>query len=154
MHICTNTIPHCGVKERDFDQLLNFVALHTSPYSLITAKLGTKERSVLCQNSPPPADRKRANLMTIFRTVDEVGRPHTQNPNTVEFSRRTSFGSRVVSVLDSGAEGPGSNRSLRQTVHTHRASDHQAAKLAAALLMVAGVTAGLAKSNGSQPPGL
>ena len=44
------------------------------------------------------------------------------------------LGSRVVSVLDSGAEGPGfksqprlSGNSLRQTVHTHR--EHQAAKL-------------------------
>jgi len=36
-----------------------------------------------------------------------------------------------------------------QTVHTHRASVHQAAKLAAALLRVAGVTAGLVESNGS-----
>jgi len=43
---------------------------------------------------------------------------------------------------------------LRQTVHTHRASVHQAAKLVAALLSVAGATAGLAESNGSLPPGL
>jgi len=41
-----------------------------------------------------------------------------------------------------------------QTVHTHRASVHQAAKLVAALLRVAGVTAGLAESDGSLPPGL
>jgi len=41
-----------------------------------------------------------------------------------------------------------------QTVHTHRASVHQAAKLAAALLRVAMATAGLAESNGSLPPGL
>jgi len=68
----------------------------------------------------------------------------------------------VVSVLDSGAEGPGvkiavatlSGNSLRQTVHTHCASVHQAAKLAAVLLRVSGVTAGLAESNGSLPPGL
>ena len=66
----------------------------------------------------------------------------------------------MVSVLDSGAEGPGfksqslSGNSLRQTVHTHRASVYQAAKLVAALLRVAGVTAGLAESNGSLPPGL
>jgi len=33
--------------------------------------------------------------------------------------------------------------SLKQTVYTHRASVHQAAKLAAALLRVARVTAGL-----------
>ena len=60
-------------------------------------------------------------------------------------------------------KGLGSNRSryitlsgnsLRQTVHTHCASVHQAANLAAALLRVAGVTAGLAESNGSLPPGL
>jgi len=72
------------------------------------------------------------------------------------------LGSRVVSVLDSGAEGPGfksqprrcRDYSLRQTVHTLRASVHLAAKLVAALLRVAGVTAGLAESNGSLPPGL
>ena len=44
--------------------------------------------------------------------------------------------------------------SLRQTDHTHCASVHQAAKLVAALLMVARVTAGLAESNGSLPPGI
>jgi len=47
-----------------------------------------------------------------------------------------------------------SGNSLRQTVHTHRASVHQAAKLVAALLRVAEVTAGLAKSNGSLLSGL
>jgi len=65
-------------------------------------------------------------------------------------------------VLDSGAEGPRvqivvatlSGNSLRQTVHTHRASVHQAPKLVAALLRVAEVTAGLAESNGNLPPGL
>jgi len=47
-----------------------------------------------------------------------------------------------------------SGNSLRQTVHTYRASVHQTAKFVAALLRVAGVTAGLVKSNGSLPPGL
>ena len=47
-----------------------------------------------------------------------------------------------------------SGNSLRQTVHTHCASVHQAAKLVAALLRVARLTAGLAESNGSLPPGL
>ena len=42
-----------------------------------------------------------------------------------------------------------SGNSLRQAIHTHRASVHQAAKLVAAVLRVAGVTAGLAESNGS-----
>ena len=47
-----------------------------------------------------------------------------------------------------------SGNSLRQTVHTRRASVHQAAKLVAALIRVAMVTAGLAESNDSLPPGL
>jgi len=47
-----------------------------------------------------------------------------------------------------------SGNSLWQTVHTHRASVHQAAKLVAARLRVAGGTAGLAESNGSLAPGL
>ena len=72
------------------------------------------------------------------------------------------LGSRVVSVLDSVAEGPRVqmaamtllSNSLRQTVHTHRASVHQAAKLVAALLRLVKVIEGLAESNGSLPPGL
>ena len=47
-----------------------------------------------------------------------------------------------------------SGNSLRQTVYTHRASVHQAAKLVVALLRVAGVIAGLVESNGSLPLGL
>jgi len=70
------------------------------------------------------------------------------------------LGSRVVSVpVDSGSEGPGFKsqpwRCLRrQSVHTHRASVRQTAKLVVALLRVARVTAGLAESNDSLPPGL
>ena len=79
-------------------------------------------------------------------------------------SYRGWLGSRVVSVRRAGlrhrrarvqiAVATLSGNSLRQTAHTHYASVHQAAKLAAALLRVAGVTAGLAKINGSLPPGL
>ena len=47
-----------------------------------------------------------------------------------------------------------SGNSLRQTVYIDRSSVHQAAKLVAVFLRVARVTAGLAKSNGSLPPGL
>ena len=47
-----------------------------------------------------------------------------------------------------------SGNSLRQTVHTHCASVHQAAKLVADLLRVEGVTEGLAESNDSLPLGL
>ena len=56
--------------------------------------------------------------------------------------------------LGSNAAATLSGNSLRQTVHTHCASVHQAAKLVAALLRVAGVTAGLAESNGSLLMGL
>ena len=68
----------------------------------------------------------------------------------------------MVSVLDSKhrrarvqiAVATLSGNSLRQTVHTDCASVHQAAKFVAALLRVAGVTAGLAESNDSLPFGL
>jgi len=65
----------------------------------------------------------------------------------------------VVSVLDSGAEGPGfKSQSRRYRVivlgKLFTSIVHQAANLVAALLRVARVTAGLAESNGSLPPGL
>jgi len=47
-----------------------------------------------------------------------------------------------------------SGNSLGQTVHTHHAAVHQAAKLVAALLRVARVTAGLVESDGILLPGL
>jgi len=47
-----------------------------------------------------------------------------------------------------------SGNSLRQTALTHRASVHQAVKLVPALLRPPRVTAGVAESNGSLPPGL
>ena len=72
-----------------------------------------------------------------------------------------SVADRVVSVLDSGAEGPGFKCQPRRcpvTVlrkpFTYRASVHQAPKLVAALLRVASLTAGLAESNGGLQPGL
>ena len=78
----------------------------------------------------------------------------------------------MVSLLDSGAEGPVLKLQLRrcrvtvlgklltlhyitlQTVNTHHASVHQAVKSVAVLLMVARVTAGLTECNGSLPSGL
>ena len=63
-------------------------------------------------------------------------------------------------MLDSGAEGPGLKSQPRRCQVTvlgklfTRVSVHQAAKLLAAFLRVAGETAGLAESNGSLPPGL
>ena len=68
----------------------------------------------------------------------------------------------VVSVLDSGAEGPGfksQSRRCRVTVLGKLFTPvvtlfTKQQKLVAALLRVAGVTAGLAGVNGSLPPGL
>ena len=57
-------------------------------------------------------------------------------------------------VVLGGSVASLSGNSLMQTVHSHCASVHQAAKLVAALLRVSGVTAALAENNGSLPPGL
>ena len=70
--------------------------------------------------------------------------------------------SRVVSVLDSGAEGPGFKSQPRRCQVTVLGKLFtpivplftKPQNLVAALLKVAGVTAGLAESNGSFPPGL
>jgi len=71
-------------------------------------------------------------------------------------------GSRVVSVLDSGAVGPGLKSQARRcrvtvlgklfTPTVPLLSVHQAAKLLAAVLEVTRVTAGMVESNGSLPP--
>jgi len=69
--------------------------------------------------------------------------------------RRLRSGGSVAELLACWTQAQKlSGNSLRQTVHTHRASVHQAAKLVSAVLTVARVTAGLAESNGSLPPGL
>jgi len=72
------------------------------------------------------------------------------------------LGSRVVSVLDLGAEGPrfkSQSRCCWVTVLGKLFTPivplfTKQQKLVPALLRVAGVTAGLAESNGSLPPGL
>ena len=65
------------------------------------------------------------------------------------------LGSRVVSVLDSGAQGLVQIEVAMLSGNcAHCAPLYQAAKLVAALLRVVEVTAGLAESNGSLPPGL
>ena len=78
---------------------------------------------------------------------------------TVKVCNQGWLGSRVDSVLDSGAGEPGLKSQPRRCRVTALGKlftpiVHQAAKLVAALLSVAGVTAGLAESNGSLPPSL
>jgi len=100
-------------------------------------------------------------MYTLSISIEETGTRNKLLKTShidVLFMLQGLLGSRVVSVLASGAEGPGFKSQpqscLRQTVHTHRASVHQAAKLVAALLRVARVTAGPAESNCTLPPGL
>ena len=131
----------------------------------------TRQRS----GRPWPTDAKRQYLMLQRRLYTDCHCVTMYDGGTLAVWCRDAFinarlvnidlmnskrlGSRVVSVLDSGAGvqiaiATPSGDSLRQTVHTHRASVHQAAKLVAALLRVARLTAGLAESNGSLLPGL
>jgi len=73
--------------------------------------------------------------------------------HTAYHIRRGWLGSRVVRRRRSGFKSQPRN-SPGETLHTHRASVHQAAKLVAALFLgVVGVTV-LAESNGSLPPSL
>ena len=121
-------------------------------------------------STTPAVLGSRASIVFISIIVDNVTRRYRQQ-KVIDTPLQAHFftglpkygwlGSRVVGVLDSGAEGPGfksqprrCRESLRQTVHTRCASVHQAAKLIAALLRVAGVTAGLEESHGSLPSGL
>jgi len=100
---------------------------------------------------------KTVQTITAFRNplADPVGTrrrpPLVRGP---QFENRWRTGRRRRRARVQIAVATLSDNSLRQTVHTHCASVHQAAKLVAALLRVAGVTAGLAESNGSLPPGL
>jgi len=91
--------------------------------------------------------RKLTKVSLIYRTelnlylLDAIGSNIMGGSVGVALRRRRTWVQTAVATL--------SGTSVRQTVHTHRASVHQAAKLAAAPLSVARVTAGLAESNGS-----
>ena len=122
----------------------------------------TAERSADIRYRSIARDSVQQQMWAVLRRQpkDEAEHRHLRISLNDVLWDRGWLGSRVVSVLDSGAKGRGfksqSRRcnSIRQTAHTHCASVHQAAKLVAAFLRVAGVTAGLAESNGSLPPGL
>jgi len=83
--------------------------------------------------------------LQVERRTGKVHRPET---DVLPLSHTTNGRRRAwVQIASATLSG----NSLRQTVHT---IVPQAAKLVAALLRVAGVTAGLAESNDSLPPGL
>jgi len=89
---------------------------------------------------------------TAQHTHDEAVVDSRLRPDAAPWS--VALSTRPICVAYYGRYATLSVNSLKQTVHTHCASVHQAAELVAALLKVAGVTAGLAESNGSLPPGL
>jgi len=103
----------------------------------------------------------------MMQTADTMMRTqmpkHARLHASIPYSTSGWLSSRVVSVLNSGAEGPGlklQQLRCRVTVFGKLLTPivllftHKAAKLVAALLRVAGVTAGLAESNASLLPGL
>ena len=112
--------------------------------------------------------RKYSNLKSILKSLRFSSLAFSVDPLLVGLDQfpctvpDRCYTQEIGLLLDSCAEGLGlkiagatlSSNSLRQTVYTHFTSVHQAAKLVAALFRVASVTAGLAKSNGSLPPGL
>jgi len=81
-------------------------------------------------------------VVTQFRYISSVD--IDDSGSVAEWSEQKGPVLIVVSTL--------SGSSCWQTVHTHCASVHQAAKLLAALFRVARVTAGLAESDGSRKP--
>jgi len=102
-------------------------------------------------------DQVEARLAVVHQRLTQIG----ERKDAVEQAAKLNKVAELLACWTQAqkarvqfAAAPLSGNSLRQTVHTRRASVHQAAKLVAALLRVAGVTAGLAESNGSLPPGL
>jgi len=89
--------------------------------------------------------------------TDEKLKKNKKTQMRVTVPKSEWLGSQAVSVLDSGAEGPGFKSQplrCRVTVLGKLFTPIRASKLAAALLRVARVTAGLAESNGSLTLGL
>ena len=149
---------------QDSQQTINTVVLSSRRRHSVQTAANTS-----CQLLPQLRHFRPARLCTPYTvclSVSVIIMSEKRADSVCQFADRLRgwLGSRVVSVLDSGAVGPGfksavatlSGNSLRQTVHTHCASVYQAAKLVATLLRVAGagVTVGLAESNGSLPLGL
>jgi len=87
----------------------------------------------------PPSSHSRYRLLLTFIIIF-----------TSQCYARVALVADWLACCTQAQKGLGSN--CRQTVHTHRASVHQAAKLVAALLRVTAGSAGLAESNGSLQP--
>jgi len=100
-----------------------------------------------CHYKPPPARNVRVCLSVCYKPLDVITSRHPATEWLACWTQAQKVSVQITVATLSG-------NSLRQTVHAHCAFIHQAEKLAAALLRVAGVTAGLAESSGSLLPGL
>ena len=103
--------------------------------------------------------RKYSNLKSILKSLRFSSLAFSVDPLPVGLDQFTCtvpdrcYTQEIGLMLDSSAEGPGFKNRSRVTVLGELFTP-QAAKLVAVLLRVARVTAGLAESNGSLPPGL
>ena len=106
--------------------------------------------------------RKYSNLKSILKSLRFSSLAFSVDPLPVDLDQFTCtvpdrcYTQEIGLMLDSCAEGPGFKNRSRVTVLGELFTPivPQAAKLVAVLLRVARVTAGLAESNGSLPPGL
>ena len=150
VHRCRVVGGWCGGCRRSLPRC--YVRLLADCWSRLRCAISTSVRHFLSFTASPPA----ASVSTMTTASKYV----MKCVIWLLYHNQGWLGSRVVSMLDSGtgwvqiAAASLLGNSLRQTVHIHHASVHQAAKLVAALLRVARVTPGLAESNGSVPPGL
>jgi len=110
----------------------------TNLVQLLLTTLGQETRWAYSTPPPSPHGAKiRWTQPNPTRPTFSTTRPNIYRTNTTRPIRRVDVSDREPAVTTL------SGNSLRQTVHTHRASVHQAVKLVAALLRVAGVTASL-----------
>jgi len=101
-----------------------------------------------------PSTKRARRALTSFMRRTPLSTAPRHAASTAACTWLSAGGSKTAVFYPNTEYATLSSNSLRQTVHTHRASVHHAAKLIAALLRVAGVDAGLAESNDSLPPGL
>jgi len=117
-------------------------------------------RNSLCLPLTPGSKRTLSLVVPTVNTSSST--PSTDSTDFWPLPVIRWLGSRVVSVLDSGAEGPefkSQSRRCRVTVLEANCSHplclcSPSSKIGSSPLKGCGVTAGLAESNGSLPPGL
>ena len=131
-------------------------------YTAVCLPKNKQKSKIMCSKCPSvvqtQAHRRLCHSLIAPRKTVFCSMHTVLQPVTTDFTDR----SRVVSVLDSGAVGPGfksQSRRCRVTVsgklsHSSCLCSPSSGALVAALLRIARVTASLAESNGSLPPSL